>query len=98
MGFYQQLQDELTRTQRLSKARPGKHPGNRPAAPATPATNGANRGNGATSQSYRTRALSRGRARAFATTSYRVAGIVPPVRQPTGQTCWATVTTMLYDW
>lgn len=37
--------------------------------------------------------------RAFnAPVSYRVSGIVPPLRQPTGMTCWATVTTMMASW
>lgn len=30
--------------------------------------------------------------------SYRVPGIVPPERQPTSMTCWATVTTMMVEW
>jgi Papain-like cysteine protease AvrRpt2 len=38
------------------------------------------------------------RVRAFAAVDFRVSGIVPPLRQETALTCWATVTTMLIGW
>jgi hypothetical protein len=38
------------------------------------------------------------RAHAFNVMSYRVPGIVVPVRQPSSMTCWATVTTMMLSW
>ena len=38
-------------------------------------------------------------SRAFAVPiSYRVPGIVPPLRQPSSMTCWATVFTMMLSW
>ncbi|HEX6367479.1 MAG TPA: papain-like cysteine protease family protein [Longimicrobium sp.] len=38
--------------------------------------------------------------RSFSTTpvNFRVPGLVPIVAQPTGMTCWAAVTTILYSW
>ena len=37
-------------------------------------------------------------ARQFATISYKVPGLVAPLRQPSGMVCWATVTTMMIMW
>lgn len=40
----------------------------------------------------------RARAARLATISYTVPGTVQPLRQPTSNTCWATVATMMYGW
>lgn len=37
-------------------------------------------------------------ARAMGAVNYRVPGLVAPVRQPSGMTCWATVTTIMMQW
>ena len=37
-------------------------------------------------------------ARAFDSVSYKVPGIVNPIRQPSSLVCWATVTTMMISW
>jgi hypothetical protein len=99
MGFYQQLQEDLKRTQqRMLKVEPRKGSANGRAAVAPPGRGAPNGTNGVSTQSYRSRGLSSTRVRSFATTSYRVPGMVPPIRQPKSQACWATVTTMLYGW
>src|SRR5689334_18974774 len=37
-------------------------------------------------------------ARSFDAVSYKVPGIVNPIRQPSSMVCWATVTTMMISW
>jgi len=60
-------------------------------------TNGKPNGSGAAA-SPAPKAAWRGRARPFDAISYRVPGLIPPLRQPTLNTCWATATTMLVSW
>jgi hypothetical protein len=55
------------------------------------------RGNGTGYPPPSARTASR-RVRAFDAISYRVPGIIPPLRQPTSMLCWATVTTILVSW
>jgi hypothetical protein len=97
MGFYQQLQEELIRSRK--SVLKGKQPRGRTASPSAPATNGTPSGGGATATASWSgrRRVPRG-SRAFTTTSYRVPGLLAPIRQPTGMVCWATVTTMMYGW
>ncbi len=38
------------------------------------------------------------RPRAFEAVNARIQGLVPPLRQPSGMTCWATVFTMMVSW
>ncbi|MGH7713548.1 MAG: papain-like cysteine protease family protein, partial [Gemmatimonadaceae bacterium] len=60
-----------------------------PAPPATPATPAA-----PVTAPAKQAAL----ARAANAVNYRVPGIVSPLRQPSGMTCWATVTTIMMMW
>lgn len=86
MGTYLDLERRLSRF-RKGHAKPGeKH--KKTQAPTPPVTNGNGK---AKASSYRVRAFN-------APVSYRVSGIVPPLRQPTGMTCWATVSTMMMSW
>ncbi|MFA0963855.1 papain-like cysteine protease family protein [Roseivirga sp. BDSF3-8] len=42
--------------------------------------------------------MSRFKGRSFNAINYQVAGTVSPLRQPNSMACWATVTTILYNW
>lgn len=99
MGFYQQLESELKETRRRVAGTGHHHKKNGAAAavaappPPAPATNGK-----PTTKSYRSSAFFDSPVRTFATTSYRVPGIVPPIRQPTSNSCWATSTAIMVGW
>jgi papain like cysteine protease AvrRpt2/transglycosylase-like protein with SLT domain len=92
MGFYRQLQDELTQSQkRLIKSR-----GWRPTGAVT-GTKPVGRNGTPVAGGSGVAAKSSG-VRSMTTMTYRVPGLVAPIRQPSGMTCWATVTTMMYGW
>jgi hypothetical protein len=87
MSTYFELERRLTRF-RKQRVKSGEKRKKTQQAPAPAAMNG----NGKAKASwYAVRAFN-------APVSYRVSGIVPPLRQPTSMTCWATVTTMMRSW
>src|SRR5438067_6170927 len=98
MGFYQQLESELKETRRrVAGAGHPKKSGSVSAAGSPPPPAAATNGKAAT-KSLRSFPFFDSPARTFATTTYRVPGIVPPIRQPTSMVCWATVTAMMVGW
>jgi hypothetical protein len=94
MATYFELERRLTRFRKHHGKSGHKRTGKPTTKPIpTPSANGTGaNGNGKAKAAWRS-------VRAFnAPVSYRVSGIVPPLRQPTSMTCWATVTTMMVCW
>jgi hypothetical protein len=94
MSFYQQLHQQLMQSKKRISHRKPKTSDN---ADNRAANGGVPLSPSMPSPSLPVKTASR-RARAFNAMSYRVPGVVAAVRQPSGMTCWATVTTMMLSW